>query len=555
MAGAESPEAARIRELEAQLTRLVAEREAAVARLSTERDALASQVARVGSERDALASQVLTLAKKVEALEHDRDRLLKRFFGQKAEKFDPAQLRLVFADEQDLPDEERPAHVDEAPDVESPSKDEQKEEKKKGKGAHGRGGISSKIPREERKHELKAHELPCPGCGDPRRPIGAERTEVLEYRPAQFKVIEHVRTKYACAGCQGHVVCAPIPAGEGPVFDRGRPGPGLLAHLVMSKYSDHLPLNRLEAIYARGGVELSKSTMCDWAMRVADLVVPIVVQLKREMLARGLMGGDETEIRVLDKSAPGGSRKGRIWAWRGERGVVVFQYTPTKEGDWAARFLGDYRGYLQVDAYSGYDRLYRDGKIVEVGCWAHTRRKFFEAIDTAPREAAAAMATIRALYQVEREAKDGGLDAAARLALRKEKSSSIVDEFYSWIEKQAEAVVPGTPLATAVGYAKRLRVALSRFLEDGRIELDNNNVERALRQVAVGRKNWEFAGSALGAERGAALYSIVVSCRELDIDPYEYLRDVIPRLGTTPASEVASLTPRAWKAARPPTPP
>lgn len=542
MASAESSEAARIRELEAQL-----------ARLAAERDTLASQIARVGSERDTLASQVVSLAKKVEALEFDRDRLLKRFFGQKAEKFDPAQLRLVFADEQDAEEEERPAHVDEAPDVESPSKDERKVEKKR-KGAHGRGVISSKIPRVRREHHLEEKQLPCPDCGDPRRPIGAETTEVLEYTPALFKVIEHVRTKYACAGCQGHVVCAPMPEGEGPIFDRGRPGPGLLAHLVMSKYSDHLPLNRLEAIYARGGVELSKSTLCDWAMRVADLVAPIVAQLKRELLARGLLGGDETEIRVLDKSAPGGSRKGRIWAWRGERGVVVFQYTPTKESEWPARFLGEYRGYLQVDAYAGYDRLFRDGAIVEVACWAHARRKFFEAIDTAPREAAAAMATIRALYQVEREAKDRALDPAARQALRKERSASIVDEFFSWIEKQAEAVVPGTPLAMAVNYAKRLRVALTRFLEDGRIEIDNNNVERALRQVAVGRKAWEFAGSALGAERGAALYSIVVSCRELGVDPFEYLRDVIPRLSTTPASEVASLTPRAWKAARPPAP-
>jgi transposase len=547
VASAESPEAARIRELEEQL----AERDAAVARLSTERAERNAALARLATERDTLASQVLTLAKKVEALEHDRDRILKRFFGQKAEKFDPTQLRLAFSDEEQATDDP-PPHVDEAPDVETPSRDEEKKEKRKG--AHGRGRISPKIPREQHRHVLPEAQLPCPGCGDPRRPIGAETTEVLDYVPAQFKVIEHVRTKYACASCQGHVVCAPLPKGAGPIFDRGRPGPGLLAHVVMSKYSDHLPLNRLESIYARGGVDLSKSTQCEWVTRVAELVVPIVAQLKRELLARGLIGADETEIRVLDKSAPGGSRKGRIWAWRGERGVVVFQYTPTKESEWPAKFLGEYRGYLQVDAYAGYDRLFRDGAIVEVACWAHTRRKFFEAIDTAPKEAAAALATIRALYQVEREAKERGLDAAARLALRQEKSRSIVDEFFSWIEKQAEAVVPGTPLAIAVNYAKRLRTALSRCLEDGRLELDNNNVERALRQVAVGRKNWEFAGSALGAERGAALYSIVVSCRELGVDPFEYLRDVIPRLSTTPASEVASLTPRAWKAARPPSP-
>ena len=239
-----------------------------------------------------------------------------------------------------------------------------------------------------------------------------------------------------------------------------------------------------------------------------------------------------------------------MWAWRGGPGAVVFEYTPTKEGDGPVQFLGDYKGYLQVDAYSGYDRLFKDGTVVEVACWAHVRRKFFESLETSPKEAAAVIGAIRALYKVERDATDQGLAPPERLALRRQRSEPLVKQTFEVIDRIAAAAVPGTPIAKAVGYAQRLRVALARFPAAGGTSLDNNGAERALGQVAVGRKNWEFAGSRDGAVAGALVYSVIVSCRDLGVDPYEYLKDVLARLGSHPANRVHELTPRAWSVAR-----
>jgi transposase len=381
------------------------------------------------------------------------------------------------------------------------------------------------------------------------RPFGEEITELLDYVPASFRIIEHVRFKYSCddLSCDSGVVCADLP----PLpITKGRPGPGLLAYVATAKYTDHLPLNRLERIIAREGIDIRRSTLCDWVDQTAWLLRPITQEMARSLLRHHVVGVDETSVRVRDKDAGGGIRKGSIWAYRGAPGEVVFVHTATKCGDGPATFLAKYRGFLQADAANVFDQLFKSGQIVEVGCCAHARRKWHKAKDAFPHEASWALAAIRRLYKIEAEAKERGLSPEERHALRQEKAAPIVDGYFAWLKELKPSVVAGTLLAKAVNYSLNQEQALRRYLDDGRLAIDNNNVERALRQVAVGRRAWLFAGSEKGAEIGATLYSLVVSCGELGVDPFEYLRDVIERVSTHPANAVAELTPRGWFAAR-----
>jgi hypothetical protein len=254
---------------------------------------------------------------------------------------------------------------------------------------------------------------------------------------------------------------------------------------------------------------------------------------------------------VRDPTVKGRTLPGRIWVYAGQPGELHFRYTPTKETKHPAKFLADYEGYLQADAYSGFDRLYADGSIVEVGCWAHARRKFFDAKETAPTHAIWALHAIGRLFEIDREGREANLEAEELLALRQEKSAPIVESFFEWIAELRDKVLPRSPIYAAIRYALNQREALCRFLEDGRLRLDNNRAERALRQVAVGRKNWMFAGSAMGAHRAAVLYTLVSSCRELEISPVEYLTDVIEKVsGFFPDSRRGELTPRGWWLAR-----
>jgi hypothetical protein len=356
-----------------------------------------------------------------------------------------------------------------------------------------------------------------------------------------------VRPKFSCAHCAEGVVCAPLPP---QVVEKGWAGTGLLAHLATSKYCDHLPLHRLEGIFARHGVEISRGTMCGWVDQIAYALRPIVAELATQIRASPVVQSDDTPIRVQDPAIKGKTKQGHLWVYRGGvgKGLVVFEYRESRSGEGPRAFLEGYSGYLQADAYSGYDRIFEDGRVLEVGCWAHARRKFFEALDPSPAEAAVALAAIRRLYELEEEWRS--LDATRRKELRQERAAPIVKDFFAWLEKLAD-VVPQSALGLAVNYTRKLEVALSRFLEDGLLGLDNNAVERAIRPVAVGRKNWLFAGSDAGAERGAAIYSLVVSCKELGIDPFEYFRDVLDRVSTTPSSRIAELTPAGWLSASP----
>ena len=487
-----------------------------------------------------LQSLVLELLGTLEEKERRIDQLcfqleaLKRhLFGRRSEKLDPGQLALELG----------ALSLAQVAAVEEPVAPERERLKVAG---HGRQRLPRQLPRERVEYDVAAEERFCRECQHPLVRIGEEISEELEYVPASFFVREHVRIKYACRHCEGNVV---IGAGPARPIDKGLPGPGLLAHVLTSKYADHLPLNRLEGIFARHGVELSRSTLCDWVAAGARLLSPVVEEMKKGVLVSRKIHTDDTPVPVLDKNREV-TRTGRLWVYLGdgERAEVVFDYTPDRKRDGPQEFLGAYKGYLQADAYAGYDGIYVGDEVIEVACWAHARRKFFDAMKSDARRSQVALGFIRRLYEIEKKARD--LDAEPRRALRQSDSAPVLGALKTWLDEQSGAVSPKSPLGEAIRYARSQWLALTRYLEDGILAIDNNAAERALRRVAVGRKNWLFAGSDEGGRRAATIYSLIASCARLKINPYEYLRDVLERIPTVSGAALAELTPKAWQLAR-----
>ena len=359
-------------------------------------------------------------------------------------------------------------------------------------------------------------------------------------------MIDNVRPKYACKACQANVVIAqrlPEP------IEKGLPGSGLLAHVIVSKYSDHLPLYRQEGIFRRHGVELSRQTMCDWMAISAELLEPIVKEMHREILKSRVIQTDDTTVPVLDRSL-GKTRTGRLWDYLGDRDHphVVYDYTPDRSAEGPLRMLEGYEGYLQADAYSAYDSLYASKKIIEVGCWAHARRKFYDARTSDPVRSHVAMAMIQRLYRVEKDAKD--LDDAVRRALRQERSKPVLKEIETWLLQEKDRALPKSPISEAIGYALNHWQALERYTDEGWLSIDNNASERGMKPVALGRKNWLFAGSDAGGKTAATLMSLCMTCKNLAIDSFAYLRDVLERISTHPARRIGELLPDQWKTER-----
>src|SRR4051794_41003048 len=384
-------------------------------------------------------------------LQHQLEQLLRQRYGRKSERVDPAQLLLfareILAQAEAISDPTpNPGPETEAPPVAPKPK------------GHGRRLLPAGLPRKPVIHDVPPERRACPDCGAPRDRIGEEVREQLEYVPASLIVIEHVRPKYACTGCAAHVVIAdrlPEP------IEKGLPGPGLMAHIITNKYADHLPLYRQEGILLRHGIELPRSTMCDWMAIAAELLAPITKRMLAEVLKSKVVQNDDTPVKVQDHDGKG-IRTGRLWASIGDHGhrYVVYHYTPDRSGAGPEAIFGGYRGYLQADAYSAYDALYASKEIVEVGCLMHARRKFYEARTTDPRRSHQALAWIGLLYEVEREAKewpgaeDRAVFVAARHALRRERSGPIFERFHAWLEAEAPTVLPKSPIGEAIRYAR-----------------------------------------------------------------------------------------------------
>jgi hypothetical protein len=321
----------------------------------------------------------------------------------------------------------------------------------------------------------------------------------------------------------------------------------------VSKYADHLPLYRQEKIFERGGIELSRQTLCHWMGEVAGLLEPLYDALKAFILGSTFVQGDETPVQVMDPSYPGRTRRGYLWGYARPWAEVVFDFTSTRSRDGPSRFLKGYSGVLQTDAYSGYNEVVRTGGITHVGCWAHARRGFYAAKGEAPEEARVILGAIQALYRIERRAKEAGLSPEGRAELRKAEATPVLETILALIQDLSGKVLPRSKLGEAIGYALAQWPTLTRYVEIGEAEIDNNSLEHAIRTVAVGRKNWLFLGDPQGGGlRAEVLYSLLGTCRRLEVNPFEYLRDVIDRVSTHPHSRIAELLPRAWKAARAP---
>jgi transposase len=543
----------------------------------------------------------------IEGYRHRIHLLLCRLYGPRGERLDPHQLSL-FA--------EMAAGQDTAP---APTEPAAAAKPKRRCRPHGRRRLPDNLPRESRHHELSEAERTCPACGQMRVDIGTDRSEQLDYRPASLFVVEHFVHKYVCPcfskqrlpapGQQAHagqesdpmpvpqpdpqpalpsaaVTPEPVDLGQ-PATDqslrprapspacrplepcevviaapkpavpiaKGLPGPGLLAHLIVSKYTDHLPLHRLQRAYERQGYCLHRSTLCDWLGSCADLLRPLYDLMVGVVLQSRALHTDDTTVKMQELVTHLLSTA-RLWVYLGDAAhpYTVFDFTVNHKRDGPERFLANYRGYLHADAFSGYDRLYlpdprtAQARIIEVACNAHARRKFYEARGSDALRSHQALAYYRQLYELERQAKD--FSEEQRLQMRQDLAVPILGQFHTWLLAQRPEVLPKSPIAEAVGYALNNWAALVRYTEAGFLAIDNNVAEREMKRIAIGRKNWLFVGSRQGGQTAAILFSFTSTCQRLGVEPWAYLQDVLTRLPMTPSGQLGDLVPDHWQAAR-----
>jgi transposase len=477
-------------------------------------------------------------------LRHRLAALLRSSYGPRAERFDPRQLLLFGLL---VPPIESPMPA------QSPGKS-----KSANRSHHGRQKLPDHLPRLPIEHDLNESEKNCPCCGEQRQRIGQEKTEQLEHLPSNFVVLEHIRHKYACSHCNSghcqkcdgnaHIDLAAKP--RQPI-EKGMAGPGLLAYVVTSKLADHLPLYRLENIFARQQVHISRSTLSGWIAAAAQVVLPLYQLLCDRVRQSEVLHTDDTIVPIQHE---GHCRQGRLWTYvgNGHHPYIAYDYTPTRSGQGPLAWLGTWKGFLQADAYAGYDKLYARGDVtegkafaIEVACWAHTRRKFFDAQESDPARSLWMLEMIRRLYAVEKEAQDRS--PPERLHLRQSQSMPILEQIRLWLIEQQTQVLPRSPIAGAIGYALNQWPALVVFTTDARLSIDNNVAERALRRVAIGRKNWLFAGHDESAQGQAVLWSLIASAQRHEIDVQLYLRSVLAYLPGLSPEELHNYLPDVWK--------
>jgi len=474
------------------------------------------------------------------------DYLARRLFGASSEKLDPNQL-LLFKE-----------MLETAPEETAPAEEQTPQAPPRKRNGHGRRRLPEDLPRKRVEHDLPEQEKTCPN-GHERVRIGEDVSEQLEYVPASFYVVEHVRPIYACkapeAGCG--IAQAAKPAQP---IEKGLAGPGLLAHVITGKYCDHTPLHRQERIIARHGVQLSRKTLCDWVLQAAQVLEPLADRMREEVLRSRVIHTDDTPVKVQDQKKQRTTRKAYLWPYVGDadRPYTVFDYTPTRSREGPENFLESFRGtkeeprYLQCDAFPGYNGLFANGRhVLEVACWAHARRKFHDAKTSGPVRANEALWRIGKLYDIEREAKERELGAEERQALRQEKAAPLLEDFKEWLVALQRDALPKSPLGQAAAYALSNWAALARYTTDGRLAIDNNPAEHAVRAIALGRKNWLFLGSDNGGRAAAIHFTIIASARRHGLDPFAYLQDLLARIPTHPNKAIGDLLPGRWKDSTP----
>ncbi len=479
-----------------------------------------------------LSSTVAEQRTKLSKHEQTIAELLKALRGKQRERIDPDQLLLFEIGELEQLIEEQI---------------EEEQPKRKRRKRNGRRLLPENLPHEEVIHELPEEERLCPHDGQPMQAIRYETSKQLEYEPSKLKVIVHKRAVYACPTKHDKAKLITAPKPPQPI-DKGLPGPGLLAAMAVGKFGDHLPGYRLEDILSRSGVDIRRSTIYDWLAAAADLAKPLVSLMRERVLESKVIHTDDTQVKMIDKSIRG-TRNARFWAYIGDRGhpYIVYDFTETRERKGPREFLEGYEGYLQADAYGGYDGIYLEssGAIIEVACWAHCRRYWWKAREQDPTRAHHVLAAVEKLYEVERATKDKSSDV--RQQMRNEHAAPILADLGQWLDEQE--LLPKSVIGQAATYTRNQWTALNRYLENGDLSIDNNLAERYMKPIAIGRKNWLFVGSQSAGERASQLLSLVNSCKENRVDPWAYLRDLFAQLPK--GGELEPLLPDRWLAKHP----
>jgi transposase len=499
-------------------------------------------------DANALRKIVLDLAEQLDrafAEQHKYESLLRELLEaqreRKSEQLSKEQLALFEAAWQARnSDEESDAEDDDLDgDLGGGHQSEQAQPKKRG----GRQPLARHLIRERIVHDLAESEKHCASCGQDLRLIEEETSERYDFVPASLRVIQDVRLKYACD-------CTVKTANKPPQpIEKSTAGASLLAHVIVSKWADHQPLHRQEKIFERHGVEISRKTMGGWMAQCAELLDPLYRSMKKELLGSKVIGTDDTSVKVLDRKLPF-ARIGRIWPYVGDahHPVIVYDYTPTRGRAGPAKFLEGYKGYLQADAYSVYDAFFKPERgLTEVGCWMHSRRYFFKALESDPQRMGPALHLIARLYAVEERARALALSAEPRFALRHRVSARLLAKLHRYLLELQPEVLPKSPAGAAVRYALNQWQALTRFLDDGELEIDNGATERANRDIALGRGNWTFFGSDNGGKTAAVLRSFIASCKRCGVEPFAWFRDVLSRIPEHSVTRLTELLPHNWK--------
>jgi len=476
-------------------------------------------------------------------LQLELERFRKWYYGPRADRLqsvgDLAQLLLNFAEEMDR----KPVNPDDVPRDAKPE-----EELRRVKRRKGRRNLANfeNLPVTTHVHELSAAERACPCCGVERKEIGADESWQVEYLPGHFERIHHVRKKYACPGCENNGDNPRMETAAKPdtAIDKGMAGPGLLAYIVTSKFSDYLPLYRLEDIFQRQGFEISRATQSVWCGDVADLAEPLYELMAERVRSSHVVATDDTILPMLSK---GKCANARMWVYVGDDAhpYNVFDFTLNRGRDGPKYFLKDYRQVLLADGYGGYNGVVAGNEIVRAGCWAHARRKIIEAEKVAPEIAREAVEMVRVLYAVERQARDASVPE--RLRLRQEQSAPVLAHLREKLLEWKEQLLPKHPMAEAIHYALGQWTELNVFCADGAVSIDNNISEREMKRVVLNRKNSLFVGNARGGRTAAILASLTSTCRRHDVDPQRYLTQLLTNLPTTRMNELSAWLPDQWK--------
>ena len=491
---------------------------------------LAEQAMQLLSQVDSMSQKIQRLETVNEQLAHEIAILKRHKFAKRSEQLSPDQGSLL----DDLLDTDIAAIEAELKAANPPAAPAEPRHKPK------RAPLPPQFPRTVIRHEPENTQCVC-GCQLQR--IGEDVSEKLDYTPGVFTVERHVRGKWTCRQCET-LIQAPVPA---QVIDKGIPTAGLLAHVMVAKFADHLPLYRQEKIFGRAGLPIARSTLAQWIGQTGVQLQPLVDALREHVLAQGVIHADETPVQML---APGEKKTHRAYVWAysttpfSALKAVIYDFSPSRAGEHARNFLGTWNGKLVCDDFAGYKASFELG-ITEIGCMAHARRKFFD-LHAANKSQLAeqALHSIGGLYEVEQHAKE--MSDEARWRLRQETAVPIAEKLHEWMLAQRELVPEGSATAKALDYSLKRWVALTRYLEDGAVPIDNNQIENLIRPWALGRSNWLFAGSLRSGKRAAAIMSLIQSARMNGHDPYAYLKDVLMRLPTQRASEITQLLPQHW---------